>query len=81
MSSSRLDHFLRVFLIRAVVDYPRLGPLRAPDPDDQMLWDLLGAMPESVLVTGERRLLQTIDFPNRVLSPRQFVERFAFGDA
>lgn len=76
MGGTKLDQFLQALFIRAVVDYPRSAPVRAPDPDDQMLWDLLHAVPESMLVTGEAALARTTDFPNRVFTPRQFVDRF-----
>jgi len=76
MGETKLDQFLKVLLIRAVVDYPRPAPVRAPDPDDQMLWDLLHAVPESMLVTGEAALSRAPDFAGRIFTPRQFVDRF-----
>lgn len=54
---------------------PLAGP-PCPDPRDQHLWNLLSFDPQSILVTGERVLLASEDFPGRVLSPRQFVEQF-----
>lgn len=46
-----------------------------PDATDQHLWDLLAAVPGSLLVTGEKLLLGSDHFPGRVLTPRQAVER------
>ena len=58
---------------REVVTVP--GP-PCPDPRDQHLWDLLASEPRAVLVTGERVLLGSGHFPGRILSPRDFVERY-----
>lgn len=63
----------RLWSIAQVVT-PRVGGPPAPDPKDQHLWDLLAAMPDSRLVTGEKRLLSSTDFPGRLLSPNQAVE-------
>jgi predicted nucleic acid-binding protein len=60
----------------AATEEPHPAPQVCPDPTDQMLWDLLAERPEATLVTGERRLQQSDHFPGRVLSPRQFVERY-----
>lgn len=46
----------------------------APDPGDQLLWDLLAARTELRLVTGDKVLLQDPDMQPRVLSPRSFLE-------
>jgi putative PIN family toxin of toxin-antitoxin system len=54
---------------------PEPGP-EAPDPDDQHVWDLLATVGQAVLVTGDRNLLDSRDFPGRVMSPRDFVTRF-----
>ena len=52
-----------------------VGPA-CPDPRDQHLWDLLATEASSILVTGERALLESDDFTGRILSPRQFVEKY-----
>ena len=48
----------------------------APDPGDQHLWDLLLAVPDAILVTGDRLLLENPPEGREVLSPRVFVERY-----
>ena len=63
-------------LADAVVDAPPRAGLDCPDRRDQALWDLLEANPDSVLVTGEVALLESNHFPGRILSPREFVERY-----
>lgn len=53
------------------------GPAEAaPDPRDQHLWDLLLAVPDAVLVTGDRLLTENPPQGREVLSPRAFVERY-----
>lgn len=47
----------------------------APDPGDQMLWNLLAVRLDLVLVTGDQALLLDEGMSGRVLSPAQFVER------
>jgi predicted nucleic acid-binding protein len=42
---------------------------KAPDPGDQMLWDLLALRPDLVLVTGDLRLLASEAMAPRVLIP------------
>jgi putative PIN family toxin of toxin-antitoxin system len=45
----------------------------APDPGDQLLWDLLATRTDLLLVTGDKRLLQDPGMLNRVVSPHTFV--------
>jgi len=45
----------------------------APDPGDQLLWDLLAARVDLVLVTGDKRLLEDAGMQGQVVSPRAFV--------
>ncbi len=59
----------------AQIEARSAGPA-CPDPTDQHLWDLLASVPEAVLVTGERMLLSSGHFPGRILSPREFAERY-----
>jgi predicted nucleic acid-binding protein len=46
----------------------------APDPGDQLLWDLLAARDDLVLVTGDKLLQQDATMPGRIMSPRAFLE-------
>jgi putative PIN family toxin of toxin-antitoxin system len=45
----------------------------APDPGDQLHWDLLAARADLVLVTGDKRLLRDAGMQGRVVSPSAFV--------
>jgi putative PIN family toxin of toxin-antitoxin system len=47
----------------------------APDPGDQLLWDLLALRLDLVLVTGDQRLLSSEDMAPRVLTPAAWVGR------
>lgn len=54
----------------AIVLQPVSAP-PAPDPGDQHLWELLAARGDLVLVTGDKRLLES-GMQLRVLTPAQF---------
>jgi putative PIN family toxin of toxin-antitoxin system len=45
----------------------------APDPGDQLLWELLAARADLVLVTGDKLLLRDAGMRGRVISPQAFV--------
>lgn len=45
----------------------------APDPGDQLLWNLLYARADLVLVTGDKLLLADATMRGRVVSPRGYV--------
>ena len=45
----------------------------APDPGDQLLWDLLVARAGLLLVTGDKVLIQDSGMRGRVISPKAFV--------
>lgn len=45
----------------------------APDPKDDHLWRLLAAVPGSILITGDRALLQSPPEHASVLSPRSYL--------
>ena len=49
------------------------SPQPAPDPKDQMLWDLLAAHSDLVLITGDARLLEASDAPGPVWTPAQWM--------
>jgi uncharacterized protein len=45
----------------------------APDPGDQLLWELLAAKSDLLLVTGDKLLVQDVGMQGRVVSPQTFV--------
>ena len=56
----------------AIVLVPVASP-PAPDPGDQLLWELLSAKAGLVLITGDKRLLRDVGMRGRVISPGAFV--------
>ena len=57
----------------AIVLAPVAAP-PAPDPGDQMLWELLAARADFLLVTGDKALQRDAGMQPRVVSPQSFVE-------
>ena len=55
----------------AIVLEPAAGP-PAPDPGDQLLWDLLAARSDLVLVTCDKLLLGHARMRGRVVTPQSF---------
>ena len=55
----------------AIVLAPAAGP-PAPEPGDQLLWNLLAAKTDLQLVTGDKLLLRDAGMRSRVVSPREF---------
>lgn len=57
----------------AIVLAPVAAP-PAPDPGDQLLWELLAARADLLLVTGDMALQRDAGMQPRVVSPQSFVE-------
>ena len=47
--------------------------LPAPDPGDQLLWELLAARADLLLITGDKLLLRDTGMQGRIVSPQTFV--------
>ena len=45
----------------------------APDPGDQLLWELLAARADLLLITGDKLLLRDAGMQGRIVSPHTFV--------
>jgi putative PIN family toxin of toxin-antitoxin system len=54
---------------------PAPNHAKAPNPGDQMLWDLLALRPDLVLVTGDLRLLGSETIAPRVITPAVLIGR------
>lgn len=79
LGDDEIDTILTDLVTNAIVLDPALRdatPAQAPDPGDQMLWDLLGMRAELRLVTGDALLLAAPDMQERVISPAAFQEAF-----
>lgn len=76
LSEDEVDAVLTDLVRHAIVLIPvsaQNGTPVAPDPGDQLLWDLLSARRGLVLVTGDKLLLQDNLMQPRVISPQEFV--------
>ena len=58
----------------AIVLTPVAAP-PAPDPGDQLLWELLATKDDVWLVTGDKLLLRDAGMQGRVMSPAEFENR------
>ena len=74
LAIAEVETILTDMALHAIVLSPVPGPA-APDPGDQLLWDLLATRADLMLVTGDKRLLRDAAMQGRVLSPQEFVTR------
>lgn len=74
LTTTEVDTLLTDIAQHAIVLAPGTGS-PAPDPGDQLLWDLLATMTDLALVTGDQTLLDDAPLQPRVLSPRNFLEK------
>jgi uncharacterized protein len=58
---------------RAIVQAP-VAAQRRPDPSDQLMWELLAARADLLLVTGDKALQRDAGTQASVVSPQSFVE-------
>lgn len=76
LTEAEVDHVLVELTANAVWREPTaMHP--APDRGDDHLWALLDAHTDSILVTGDRLLLDEPPAGNSVISPRTWLETFA----
>lgn len=73
LTVSEVDTLLTDIAQHAIVMRPGVGA-PAPDPGDQLLWDLLAARADLLLITGDKALQRDASMQARVLSPQAFVE-------
>lgn len=72
LTAAEIDELLIDIAHNAIVLVPSAGS-PAPDPGDQLLWDLLAARSDLILVTGDKALQGANPDGLRVVSPAQFV--------
>jgi uncharacterized protein len=73
LSNLEIDTILTTLARHAIVLTPVFAP-PAPDPGDQLLWELLSARIDLILVTGDKRLIRDAGMRGRVISPQVFME-------
>jgi len=71
LTEEEVDTVLTEIALNGAVRTPALSAEKAPDLEDQHLWDLVLSEPGAVLVTGDRLLLENPAV--RTLSPAEFV--------
>ncbi|RVT48025.1 putative toxin-antitoxin system toxin component, PIN family [Rubrivivax albus] len=73
LTSTEVETLLTDIAQHAIVVHPGVGS-PAPDPGDQLLWDLLAAKPDLLLITGDKALQRDAAMRSRVVSPQAFVD-------
>lgn len=72
LTVAETDSVLTDMAQHAIMLTPVAAP-PAPDPGDQLLWELLAARADVLLVTGDKLLLRDAGMRGRVISPLAFV--------
>jgi len=72
LGGDALEALLADIARHATVLAPAAAPA-APDPGDQMLWELLAARDDLILVTGDKLLLRDRGMRGRVISAEAFL--------
>jgi uncharacterized protein len=73
LSVAEVETLLTDIAHHAIVLAPAASSSIAPDPGDQMLWDLLASRVDLWLVTGDKLLLEHPGMQARLMTPRGFV--------
>jgi putative PIN family toxin of toxin-antitoxin system len=73
LTITQIETILTAIAQHAIVMTPVRAP-SAPDRGDQLLWDLLAARVDLVLVTGDKRLIQDTGMRGRVVAPAEFID-------
>lgn len=76
LSQVEIDAILTEVVRPAIMLAPHAS-VPAPEPGDQLLWDLLACRPNLILVTGDKLLLASKDMAGRVLTPQEFCDEFS----
>lgn len=74
LTSDEIDRLLSALAANAIVREPAESEAAPPDPGDQHLWDLLAAVPNVILVTGDLELLGSAPRGTTAQPPRAFLE-------
>ncbi|HXC38497.1 MAG TPA: PIN domain-containing protein [Burkholderiales bacterium] len=74
LTPAEIEILLTDLAQNAIVLGPVAGP-PAPEPGDQLLWNLLAAKPDLLLVTGDKLLLEDESMRGRVLTPKAFLAK------
>ena len=72
LTVAEVDAILTDLAQHAIVLTPVQAP-RVPDPGVQLLWELLAARADLLLITGDKLLLRDAGVQGRIVSPQTFV--------
>ena len=72
LTVAEVDAILTDLAQHAIVLTPVQAP-RVPDPGVQLLWELLAARADLLLITGDKLLLRDAGMQGRIVSPQTFV--------
>jgi len=75
LNGQEIDRLLTELTANAIWREPTQST-GAPDPGDDHLWDLMAAHPGSILVTGDRLLLESPPDHSSVISPKTCLDSF-----
>jgi uncharacterized protein len=75
LSPTQVDVILKTLATNGIFRDLIAADSRAPDSNDQHLWDLLETTPHAILVTGDRQLQHHAPATHPVLSPTEFITR------
>jgi uncharacterized protein len=73
LSEEEIDSLLQQIVMNAIMHEP-FTKSSAPDRGDDHLWQLLADWKESILVTGDQRLIDNPPEQRIVCSPREFLD-------
>lgn len=79
LTEAEVDRLLEEVTANAMWREPESGP-PAPDRGDDHLWALLDSHSGSMLITGDRLLLQKPPTRSSVVSPKTWVDKFLHGN-
>ena len=72
LADAEMDRLVSNLARHATLLTPVSAP-PAPDPGDQMLWELLSVRADLMLVTSDKRLLRDARMRGRIISPQVFL--------
>jgi putative PIN family toxin of toxin-antitoxin system len=74
LDEGEVDTILTEIVVNGIMrETPKISQ-KAPEKGDDHLWALISTQPETILVTGDKQLIENPPNFTKVLSPRGFIE-------